>query len=253
MLGLVLYPLLAATSLVLSAYAWEKLPATSARPNSAQRNAIFFGCVVGLAVGAKLGFFLAEGPWILTQPGLSSSQRLLQLMAGKTITGALIGAYAGVEYAKHRVSYREPTGDTFALIAPCSIALSRLGCLAQGCCLGTPMSNTFLALTDREGISRWPAVPFELAFNLAFLLFVIVIQQFRKHAAPGCLRGQLFHVYLLSYGLFRFGHEFLRETPRWHGAWSGYHALALSLTLLGAWGFPSVSVMGEPRGPWKSQ
>lgn len=158
MLGLILYPLTAVTSLVLSAYAWEKLAHTSLRPSATQRNAIYFGCVVGVVIGAKLVFLIVEGFAIARQSELSLHERFLQLLAGKTITGALLGAYVGVEYAKHRVGYRRATGDTFALIAPCSIALSRLGCLAQGCCLGRPMPEAVFTLTDRDGVARWPAV-----------------------------------------------------------------------------------------------
>jgi phosphatidylglycerol:prolipoprotein diacylglycerol transferase len=47
------------------------------------------------------------------------------------------------------------------------------------------------------------------------------------------LSGQLFHVYLIFYGLFRFAHEFLRDTPPMLGPFSGYHLLALGITVLG--------------------
>jgi phosphatidylglycerol---prolipoprotein diacylglyceryl transferase len=237
MIGVIVYPLLAVTSLVLSAYAWEKLTLSAAQPTSKQRSVIYFGCIVGTALGAKLGFVFAEGFSIAVDPGLTASERLMQLMAGKTVTGALLGAYFGVEYAKQRVAYRSATGDTFALIAPCSIALSRLGCLVQGCCVGRPMQPGPLTITDHEGVARWPAVPFELAFNLCFVVFVLCVAQRRKRSNGRLLEGQLFHVYLISYGVFRFAHELLRDTPRWYGPWSGYHALALALAVLGAWGF----------------
>ena len=51
------------------------------------------------------------------------------------------------------------------------------------------------------------------------------------------LRGQLFHLYLIGYGLFRIGHEFLRGTPRLFGPFSGYQFAALVLIALGAWRF----------------
>ena len=237
MLGSVLYLLLAVTSLLISAYAWDKLSADAQQPSATQRTAIYFGCVFGLALGAKLGYFFAEGLAIMRDATLSIGQRALQLMAGKTITGALLGAYAGVEYAKHRVGYRHATGDTFALIAPCTIAFTRLGCLAQGCCLGRPMPASMFTLTDQHGVARWPAVPCELGFNLAFLAFILIVLRVRRNSTPEWLQGQLFHLYLIAYGAFRFTHEFLRDTPRWQGAWNGYHILAALLLLLGTWGF----------------
>jgi phosphatidylglycerol---prolipoprotein diacylglyceryl transferase len=50
------------------------------------------------------------------QPGV-----WLRLATGKSILGALLGAYASVELAKRWVGYRSVTGDWFALIAPLGI------------------------------------------------------------------------------------------------------------------------------------
>jgi len=47
------------------------------------------------------------------------------------------------------------------------------------------------------------------------------------------LRNQLFHVYLVTYGAFRFAHEFMRDTPRLWGPFSGYQLFALATLALG--------------------
>ena len=78
---------------------------------------------------------------------------------------------------------------------------------------------------------RWPAVPAEMFFNLAVLAVLFALRK----APP--LRGQLFHLYLIAYGLFRFGHEFLRETPRILGFLSGYQIASLAVLALGIWRF----------------
>ena len=236
--GLVLYPLAALAGLLVSAWAWERMPRTAAGPDRGQRNTVYFGCLVGAAIGAKLGYLLAEGWLFAFDSRLTLSQRAELLFQGKTITGALLGAYAGVELAKKRVGYEHPTGDSFALIAPISIALSRLGCWAQGCCPGKAWPAAFYTLRDTQGIERWPAVPLEFAFNVAFAGWVAWCLRQRQHATTRSrLQGQLFHVYLMVYGAFRFAHEFVRETPRWSGALSGYHGLAVALCALGALGF----------------
>ena len=49
--------------------------------------------------------------------------------------------------------------------------------------------------------------------------------------------GQLFHIYLMAYGIFRFFHEFLRDTPQIIGPFSGYQFAALAVAALGATGF----------------
>ena len=42
--------------------------------------------------------------------------------------------------------------------------------LLHGCCLGQICDHpAWWTLTDRAGAPRWPAVPFEIAFNLAAL------------------------------------------------------------------------------------
>lgn len=111
------------------------------------------------------------------------------------MTGALLGAYAGVELAKRHVGYSQATGDHFAQLAPLSLAIARLGCWAQGCCLGVPLPAAPWTLTDAHGVARWPAVPGEFAFNCAFLLWVALVLRRRR---PGSqLQGQLFHVYLM--------------------------------------------------------
>ncbi len=188
---------------------------------------IFAGAVIGAFVGAKLAYVLAEG-WL----HWGRDDFWFQLANGKTILGALLGGYAGVEGVKKLVGYDRPTGDGFAAVAPLGIALGRLGCLAHGCCLGMACDSAhWFTVNDVSGVPRWPAPWIELAFNLeAFLVFF----WFRRR---GILVGQHFHLYLIAYGLFRFGHEFARDTPRLWGALTGYQVLALAVLALGVWGY----------------
>jgi len=51
------------------------------------------------------------------------------------------------------------------------------------------------------------------------------------------LPGQHFHIYLMAYGVFRFGHEYLRDTPRILGGMSGYQVAAAGCFILGLVGF----------------
>lgn len=188
---------------------------------------VFAGAVIGAFLGAKSGYLLAEG-WIHR----GEPDFWLRVASGKTVLGALLGGYAGVEAVKALIGYRRPTGDGFAAVAPLGIALGRLGCLAHGCCLGVACEpGARIAPSDAAGVPRWPAPLVELAFNLAALAVLAALRRNRV------LPGQHFHLYLIAYGGFRFFHEFLRETPRWAGSLSGYQALALGVLGLGLWGF----------------
>lgn len=187
---------------------------------------VYVGAVLGAFLGAKICYFAAEG-WMK----LGSENFWIDFLTGKTILGALLGGYLGVEGAKKAVGYRSATGDWFALIAPAGIVLGRIGCLFHGCCTGRAFDSAHWFTIEINSEHRWPAVPVEIGFNLVALLAALALRKARL------LPGQHFHLYLIGYGLFRFAHEFLRDTPRLLGAFSGYHFLALAVATLGVWRF----------------
>jgi phosphatidylglycerol:prolipoprotein diacylglycerol transferase len=120
----------------------------------------------------------------------------LQLATGKSVLGALLGGYAGVEIAKKLVGYAGITGDWFAFIAPVGITLGRVGCLLHGCCLGKVCDSAWFTTRDSTGVPRWPAVPVEILFNIAAMLGFFLLRKNNK------LAGQHFHLYLIAYGIF---------------------------------------------------
>ena len=187
---------------------------------------IYFAALISAFVGAKLVYLAAEGWMFWDDP-----QRWMIWATGKTILGALLGGYLGVEVTKKVIGYTQPTGDWFALIAPFGIALGRVGCLIHGCCLGRRCEPAWWTIRDVHGMTRWPAVPVEIGFNVAAILGFVVLRRRRV------LLGQHFHLYLIAYGLFRAAHEFLRATPRVAGEFSGYQIAALAVAGLGVVGF----------------
>jgi len=187
---------------------------------------IYIAALAGAFLGAKLVYLGAEG-WLYWH----DPNRWVILATGKSITGALLGGYAAVELAKYVFKYQGATGDWFAVIAPVGIMLGRIGCMVQGCCLGRACSQSWFTIDDTNGVPRWPASQVEFLFN-GVMLGVILFLRWRR-IAP----GQLFHIYLMAYGLFRFFHEFLRATPQIIGPISGYQIAALAIFVLGAFGF----------------
>lgn len=185
---------------------------------------IYIGALCGAFLGAKLAYLLAEGWLDLGRPDL-----WLRWATGKSVLGGLLGGYAGVEWTKRLVGHRKSTGDAFALVLPVSLFVGRMGCFLHGCCLGRPMATGVFSRPDASGLLRWPAPQVEAAFQV--LIFVILLTLHRR----GWLRDRLFFLFLVSYGLFRFVHEFLRYTPKPFLGFSGYHFLALGTALLGAW------------------
>ena len=185
---------------------------------------LWLSALLGAFVGAKLLYLIAEGgrDW-------GTPDAWHRLRTGKSIVGALFGGYLAVEGAKQILGYRGATGDWFALIVPAGIALGRAGCWLNGCCLGRVCANpAWYTIDDAHGISRWPSVPLELGFNILALGMLAGLRR------RGRFPGNLFHLYLIAYGLFRGVHEFARDTPRILGPFSGYALAAFGLALFGA-------------------
>lgn len=187
---------------------------------------IYIAALAGAFLGAKLVYLAAEG-WLHWH----DEKRWLILATGKSITGALLGGYAGVELAKRLMGYSGATGDWFAIIAPVGIMLGRVGCVLHGCCLGRACEPGWFTANDVHGVARWPAAQLEFLFNALALGSVLVLRWLRV------LPNQHFHLYLITYGAFRFVHEFWRDTPDILGPLSGYQLAALALLLLGLVGF----------------
>jgi phosphatidylglycerol:prolipoprotein diacylglycerol transferase len=187
---------------------------------------IYVAALVSAFLGAKIVYLASEG-WLHWH----DPNRWVILATGKSITGALLGGYLGVEIAKRLLKYDGITGDWFAIIAPLGIMLGRIGCMMNGCCLGKVCDATWFTVNDAHGVPRWPSSQMEFLFN-AVMLAVILLLRWGRIA-----NGQLFHIYLMAYGTFRFFHEFMRDTPQILGPISGYQIAALAIVLLGAVGF----------------
>jgi len=198
---------------------------------------IYAAALGGAFTGAKLAYLAAEGWLHIGEAGM-----WLQLATGKSILGALLGGYGAVELAKKYSGYTQATGVWFATIVPLSVALGRVGCLLHGCCLGIVLPPAWYTIRDRFGDTRWPAVPVEMGFNLICAAVFYAMRRKRM------LTGQHFHIYLMAYGLFRFFHEFLRDTPRLVGGFTGYQAVALGCFVLGFTGYIRRRRSGETAG-----
>ena len=195
--------------LLLGAVAWWRVARRDSR-----RYLIYVGAILGGFLGAKLVFLAAEG-WLY----IGTPDFLIALISGKTIVGALLGGYAGVEFVKASIGYTEPTGDWFGLAVPLGIGVGRLGCLDAGCCRGIELASG----------EAWPAPWVELGFNA--LAFVALLAVRRRPRAA----GQTFHLYLIAYGLFRLAHEPLRATAKPFAGLSGYQLAAFAMVLFAGW------------------
>ena len=176
------YSLLMLAGIAVSLVFWSRLAKRDER-----LLVIYIAALVSAFLGAKVDC-LAVGGWMFGD----APDRWMIWATGKTILGALLGGYAGVEVAKRVTGYAQATGDWFAVIAPVGIVLGRVGCLLHGCCLGRACAPAWWTITDAHGVARWPAGPVEIAFNvLALALFLLLsrMEKSRPHFAAR-LRGR---------------------------------------------------------------
>lgn len=211
--GSLAYALAMSAGILIGAIAWHRRH--RGRP---EMLVIYIGALVGAFAGAKLAYLFAEG-WL----DWSRADRWLRYATGKSVLGGLLGGYAGVELAKKLVGHKSSTGDGFALIVPLGLALGRVGCYFHGCCVGkSGYAGVFAARGD-----RWPAPLVEGVFQITMLVLLFELRR------RGLLRDRLIFLYFAAYGLFRYVHEYMRETPMMIAGVSGYQIIALVLAAVG--------------------
>ncbi len=172
---------------------------------------------LGALLGAKLAVLLGDGLW----PIKPFSDWAALLLSGRSIVGALLFGFIFAELAKPIFRYNRPPNDRFALVLPFSIAIGRIGCWLSGCCLGLDL-NPPLGPFDRH-----PIALYEIVFYVLIGTLMIRAYQARR------LQGQLFAVFMVAYGTFRFVCEIVRATEKAFLGLSGYQLLALALIIAG--------------------
>ena len=88
--------------------------------------------------------------------------------------------------------------DVFTVNMAFTLLCSRVNCLFAGCCLGKCVSGA-------DG-ARWPTREIEIGFYVVILTILIL------RILKGKNFGEIYPVYMVSYGVFRFVIEFFRET-----------------------------------------
>lgn len=112
--------------------------------------------------------------------------------------------------------------DTFTVGMIFTLICARVNCFISGCCLGKIVPGTQ---------ARWPTRELEILYYL--ILMEVMIFRIRKRKA----KGELYPVYMISYGVFRFMLEFFRESGKtgiFHNAhyWSALSVLIGVIALL---------------------
>lgn len=111
--------------------------------------------------------------------------------------------------------------------APCVAAMVgtiRFGCVLNGCCGGWNMKIGTISF-------YWPTQALESIGDFIILFWLLALEEKKKRS------GELYLLFMLSYGAIRFWIEFLRDTPKdWlffsHGQWFSAAAVFISIAAM---------------------
>ena len=127
-------------------------------------------------------------------------------VGGKTIVGAILGGWVGVEIAKRFLRISHPSGDIYVFPTILGMCIGRVGCFLEGLddhTCGLPTSLPW-GVNFGDGIPRHPTQLYEIAFLLALAAF------FAWRRYSGRQRGCMFSQFVLAYLAFRFAAEFIK-------------------------------------------
>ena len=140
----------------------------------------------------------------------------------RSIIGGLAGGYLAIVLSKRALGYTLSTGDYYAAAIPLALAIGRIGCFLAELPLGTPTDLPWGMTVSPEAAASFarcpgcdgpmhPSMLYEIGFQAAAFGLIFT----RGPMLP--IRGDTLKAYLLAYGLFRFGVEFVRgnEVQSW--------------------------------------
>lgn len=166
---------------------------------------LFWWCLIGGILGAKLLYLITQLKSIIENPKL-----LLSVAEGFVVYGGIIGGiFAGYLFVRrHKLNFLE----YFDLVMP-QIALAqgfgRIGCLLAGCCYGLQTESPFHIIFHESdyapnNIPLLPTQPISSILN--FLNFFALLLISKRVKASGQVAG----FYLIFYSAGRFILEFFR-------------------------------------------
>ncbi len=191
-------------------------------------DSLYFSILVGLLVGARLGYVLFYNlPYYVRNP--------LEIVAvwqgGMSFHGGLIGAIvAGILFCIRRKIDFWLLADLVIVTVPIGLGLGRLGNFINAELWGRP---TFLPWgmvfphQDAGNIPRHPSQLYEFFLEGIVLFTVLWVLKDRVRQT-----GILLSVFLILYGLFRFLVEFFREPDRHLGFVAGFFTMGQILSVI---------------------
>ena len=188
---------------------------------------------LGSVLGAKLGEWIFNGMLFRVPLAILNPSN-----GGKALLGGVLGGWLAAEIAKWRLGIHRSVGDLFALSLPAGEAVGSIGCFFNQCCYGKPTDGPWRVY--QHGAWRHPTQLYSSAVAVVLLVLLLVVRK------RGMREGDLFKLYLILFGLSRFGMEFLREQSGYIFGLSAMQWLCLELALTGGVLFAFHRKQNEP-------
>lgn len=187
---------------------------------------LFFYLIIGLIVGARLGYAIFYNPGFYIENPL---EVFMVWHGGMSFHGGLAGAFiaGAIIILRKKLPFRA-TMDLIIPTAPVGICLGRIGNFINGELFGKPTDVPWAMVFPQGGpVPRHPSQLYE-AFFEGLLLFVILwFYKDRKKRD-----GDVFAMFLILYGLFRTFCEFFRLPDTQLGAVLGPFSMGQVLSLI---------------------
>lgn len=202
----------------------EKRRPMGLSPSLVQDLMIFL--VVGLVIGARLGYILFYQYMHLTDYIRQPLEIIAVWRGGMSFHGGLIGTViAGWWFSKRTKLPFLALADRVIIAAPIGLGLGRIGNFINGELFGRPSDLPWAMVFPAGGpVARHPSQLYEALFE-GLVLFLILLWLSRRRIPDGFLLG----TFLLGYGLLRFFLEFFREPDRQIGF--VFHTLTMGQSL----------------------
>jgi phosphatidylglycerol:prolipoprotein diacylglycerol transferase len=219
---------------------WALGRARAARPGSGWTPAMvddfITWCVLGLVLGARLGYVLFYDLSAYLRDPVSIFQ---VWHGGMSFHGGLVGLCVVVWLfgRKHGKTFLE-IGDFLSPLAPPGLLAGRIGNFINGELWGAPTTAPWGVLFPDPragGVPRHPSQLYEAGLEGLALFTILWIYSSKKRPA-----GSVMGLFLALYGFFRFSVEFIREPDPQLGylafGWLTMgQLLSLPMVLAGAW------------------
>jgi phosphatidylglycerol---prolipoprotein diacylglyceryl transferase len=197
----------------------------------AQVDDLYFYIIVGLLVGARLGYVIFYNLKAYIQDPL---EILVLWHGGMSFHGGLIGAFiAGYIVIRKKGIAFWKVADLVIPTAPIGLALGRIGNFINAELFGKPSDVPWAMVFPAGGnVARHPSQLYEAALEGVLLFVILWLYKDRKERD-----GEVFALFIMLYAIFRIFCEFFREPDLQMGYIFGFitmgQVLSLAMLLIG--------------------